>query len=208
MSFALARVEVDMQHVLSRDGTSIAYASLGAGPPLVMVMGAFNDHSTGAELATALATRFCVVVYDRRGRGASTDTRPYSVPREIDDLAAVLSRVGGATGTGGADRGGGADSAVGIAGTAGLAAPLVPAVWIAAAGLIVRLVLPDRWDWRRRLRLFLRRDPGAGGRRRGPAHPLAGAVRRALRGGRSVGRRARWIRRRSPPGWQRALQRG
>jgi pimeloyl-ACP methyl ester carboxylesterase len=30
----------------------------------------------------------------RRGRGASGDTAPYAVEREIDDLAAVLATVG------------------------------------------------------------------------------------------------------------------
>ena len=33
--------------------------------------------------------------YDRRGRGDSGDTRPYSVEREIEDLAAVITHAGG-----------------------------------------------------------------------------------------------------------------
>src|SRR5215471_21823208 len=84
-----------MQHVLSGDGTSIAFESNGAGPPVVFLVGAFNDHTTGAELALALAGRFTVVTYDRRGRGDSGDTPPYAVQREIEDLEAVIDAAGG-----------------------------------------------------------------------------------------------------------------
>ena len=33
--------------------------------------------------------------YDRRGRGRSTDTQPYAVGREVDDLAALITEAGG-----------------------------------------------------------------------------------------------------------------
>ena len=33
--------------------------------------------------------------YDRRGRGASTDTPPYAVAREVDDLVALIEAAGG-----------------------------------------------------------------------------------------------------------------
>ncbi len=46
-------------------------------------------------LATHLASHFNVVAYDRRGRGESTDTLPYSVEREIDDLASLIEAAGG-----------------------------------------------------------------------------------------------------------------
>ena len=38
---------------------------------------------------------FSVFTYDRRGRGASGDTAPYAVEREIEDLAAVIAAAGG-----------------------------------------------------------------------------------------------------------------
>ena len=38
---------------------------------------------------------FTVYLYDRRGRGASTDTLPYAVEREVDDLAALIAEAGG-----------------------------------------------------------------------------------------------------------------
>ena len=83
------------QHVVSRDGTRIVYDSFGDGPPLVLVVGAFNERPTGEPLARCLASQFTVYNYDRRGRGASGDTLPYSVHREIEDLAALIDRAGG-----------------------------------------------------------------------------------------------------------------
>jgi pimeloyl-ACP methyl ester carboxylesterase len=83
-----------MQCVRSSDGTEIAYESSGDGPALVIVTGALCDHSSPAALVTALAKRWTVVAYDRRGRGASGDTAPYAVDREIEDLAAVISATG------------------------------------------------------------------------------------------------------------------
>jgi thioesterase domain-containing protein len=81
--------------VRSKDGTSIASDRVGDGPPLIVVVGAFNDRSTGAPLAQALASSFSVVNYDRRGRGASGDTPPYAIEREIEDLDALIDMVGG-----------------------------------------------------------------------------------------------------------------
>lgn len=83
-------------HVLSRDGTPIAFERRGEGPPLILVVGAFNLRSAGEPLATYLAPHFTVYTYDRRGRGDSGDTLPYAVGREIDDLAALVEQAGGA----------------------------------------------------------------------------------------------------------------
>jgi alpha-beta hydrolase superfamily lysophospholipase len=49
------------------------------------------------QLAEALAPNFTVVTYDRRGKGASTDTLPYAVDREIEDLQALIDLAGGPT---------------------------------------------------------------------------------------------------------------
>jgi pimeloyl-ACP methyl ester carboxylesterase len=46
-------------------------------------------------LAAELAPSFTVITYDRRGRGASTDTPPYAVEREVEDLQALVEAVGG-----------------------------------------------------------------------------------------------------------------
>jgi pimeloyl-ACP methyl ester carboxylesterase len=80
-----------MKRVESADGTTIAVQSSGSGPPLVLVVGAFSDRSSTASLAAALASDYTVIEYDRRGRGDSTDTPPYAVAREVEDLAAVVA---------------------------------------------------------------------------------------------------------------------
>ena len=85
-----------MPNVISRDGTSIVFDRVGEGPPLMLVLGAFNDRSAGVGLAECLAPQFTVINYDRRGRGVSGDTLPYAVDREIEDLAALIAVAGGA----------------------------------------------------------------------------------------------------------------
>jgi pimeloyl-ACP methyl ester carboxylesterase len=86
-----------MQTVSSADGTTIAYDRSGQGPPVIMVVGAFNTHSTTAPLASALQQRFTILNYDRRGRGDSGDTPPYAVEREIEDLDALIAAAGGSS---------------------------------------------------------------------------------------------------------------
>jgi pimeloyl-ACP methyl ester carboxylesterase len=85
-----------MDKVTSKDGTTIAYERFGDGPPLILVGGAFNDRHSSAALAAALSTEFTVVTYDRRGRGDSSDTAPYAVQREQEDLEALIQAMGGA----------------------------------------------------------------------------------------------------------------
>jgi len=86
-----------MGSVISRDGTSIAYERLGAGPPLVLVDGALCYRASGPmrELARHLAGHFTVYLYDRRGRGESGDAPAWTPEREVEDLAAVLEAAGG-----------------------------------------------------------------------------------------------------------------
>jgi pimeloyl-ACP methyl ester carboxylesterase len=85
--------------VTSKDGTRIACARSGSGPCVILVSGALSDRSTVARLAELLSSstaRSCSVVqYDRRGRGASGDTLPYAVEREVEDLAALIDAAGG-----------------------------------------------------------------------------------------------------------------
>jgi hypothetical protein len=84
-----------METVTSADGTTIAFDQIGAGPPLVLVAGASCDRAVDARIADALAAHFTVLNYDRRGRGDSTDTLPYAVEREIEDLEILLAASGG-----------------------------------------------------------------------------------------------------------------
>jgi pimeloyl-ACP methyl ester carboxylesterase len=86
-----------MQTVTSRDGTTIAFHSTGAGPAVVLVAGALSTRGSGpGELEVLLAAAgFTVFGYDRRGRGDSGNTLPYAVEREIEDLEAVIGAAGG-----------------------------------------------------------------------------------------------------------------
>jgi len=84
-----------MDTVRSHDGTTIAFDRVGDGPPIITVVGAFNDRATAAPLAKFLEPQFTVYTYDRRGRGGSGDTLPYAVDREVDDLCALIDHAGG-----------------------------------------------------------------------------------------------------------------
>jgi pimeloyl-ACP methyl ester carboxylesterase len=81
--------------VTSADGTAIATYSQGNGPLIVLVDAALSQHGESAKLAAALADRFTAVSYDRRGRGASGETLPVAVDREVEDIDAILQANGG-----------------------------------------------------------------------------------------------------------------
>jgi len=86
-----------ISHVNSKDGTSIAWEKVGQGLVVIMVNGAFGYRELygGRDLASLLSQDFTVCLYDRRGRGQSTDTPPYEVEREIEDIEAIIDQVGG-----------------------------------------------------------------------------------------------------------------
>jgi pimeloyl-ACP methyl ester carboxylesterase len=77
------------RRITAPDGTAIAVYSEGVGPPLVLVHGAAADHTTFRVIGPRLAKEFTVHAIDRRGRGASGDTPPYSIEREFEDVAAI-----------------------------------------------------------------------------------------------------------------------
>jgi len=87
-----------MSTVRSADGTSIAYTQAGQGPPLILVDGALCSRWFGPmpKLAEQLTPHFTVYTYDRRGRGDSGDTTPYSPDREVEDLEALAALSGDA----------------------------------------------------------------------------------------------------------------
>jgi pimeloyl-ACP methyl ester carboxylesterase len=86
-----------MPVVTSADSTAIAYERTGSGPALVLVDGAMCYRAAGPmqPLAAVLQDSFTVYTYDRRGRGESSDTTPYAVAREVEDLQALIAQVGG-----------------------------------------------------------------------------------------------------------------
>ena len=86
-----------MTTVSSKDGTTIAYAKQGQGHPVILVDGALCYRSFGPmpHLAELLSPHFTVYTYDRRGRGESSNSRPYAVEREVEDLDALIQAAGG-----------------------------------------------------------------------------------------------------------------
>lgn len=81
--------------VTSEDGTKIAYDKSGKGPAVILISGALVNRSAHAGLAKVLSTDFTVYNFDRRGRGDSGDTKPYSVAREVEDIEALIENAGG-----------------------------------------------------------------------------------------------------------------
>jgi len=81
-----------MQKVTSKDGMQIAYDKQGQGPAVILVDGALCYRSFGPMpgLAKLLEHDFTVYTYDRRGRGDSTDTKPYAIEREVEDIEALI----------------------------------------------------------------------------------------------------------------------
>ena len=88
-------------HVEGAGDATIGYDRLSeAGPVLVLVSGGLDDGDENLPLGQQLADAFTVVTYRRRGRGDSGDsgdsgdTQPYTVQREVEDLAAVIDATG------------------------------------------------------------------------------------------------------------------
>ncbi len=89
-----------MEKVISKDGTSIAFDKAGSGSALILVGGLFEQRAMESETSKLavyplLTGNFTVYHYDRRGRGDSTDTLPYDVAREIEDIEALIDHAGG-----------------------------------------------------------------------------------------------------------------
>jgi pimeloyl-ACP methyl ester carboxylesterase len=79
--------------VISKDGTTIGYRQLGAGPGLVVLHGAMESAQSHMQLAEALADMYTVYLPDRRGRGLSGPYgRGSGVAEEVQDLDALLAK--------------------------------------------------------------------------------------------------------------------
>jgi pimeloyl-ACP methyl ester carboxylesterase len=85
-----------MNKVTSKDGTQIAYDKRGEGPAVILVDGALCHRAFGPmpRLSELLSSQFTVINYDRRGRGDSSDTQPYALEREIEDIDALIEAAG------------------------------------------------------------------------------------------------------------------
>ncbi len=84
-----------MNTAISKDGTTIAFDRVGAGRALIFVPGVFNLRDTCAPIAAHLVDACTSYTYDRRARGDSSNTQPYAVVREVEDLQAIIEVAGG-----------------------------------------------------------------------------------------------------------------
>ena len=91
-----------MSTVTSADGTTIDYDAYGNGPTVILIGGASQHRAIDqrtSEIAKQLAAEgFTAVDYDRRGRDRSGDTPPWSLDREVEDVAALIEATGAPTG--------------------------------------------------------------------------------------------------------------
>jgi pimeloyl-ACP methyl ester carboxylesterase len=78
------------------NGVRLFYARTGtAGPPLVLVHGAWGDHASWDAVVPILAQRFRVLAYDRRGHSQSERLPgPGSIEEDVDDLTGLLEHLG------------------------------------------------------------------------------------------------------------------
>jgi pimeloyl-ACP methyl ester carboxylesterase len=88
---------LSMATVTSRDGTAIAFEIRGTGTPVILIDGAMCYRGLGPmeSIADQLQSDHTVVLYDRRGRGASGNTLPFAPEREVEDVAALTEHLGG-----------------------------------------------------------------------------------------------------------------
>jgi len=81
--------------VVTPDGTTIGYRSIGNGPALILMPGGLQSSLNFTILAKALSTDFKVYVPDRRGRGLSG---PYqeqdNLLTEAEDLLTLINTIG------------------------------------------------------------------------------------------------------------------
>jgi len=81
--------------VAAADGRPMDVHSSGDGPGVVVVHGSAVSAKDYRRLADALADRFTVHLYDRRGRGARGPVEAtHGVASDVDDLRAVLDHTG------------------------------------------------------------------------------------------------------------------
>src|SRR5512135_43841 len=87
--------EGETRTVISEDGTTISFLSVGKGPAVIVLPGVLSMASDYAAFASALASRFAVHTMERRGRGGSGPQGDgYGIQKELDDVLALQRETG------------------------------------------------------------------------------------------------------------------
>ena len=93
-------MEPQVQYAKTSDGVSIAFASMGEGPPLVRVPSPGMNHvqrdwAMYSDVFQPLTSTFRLIWYDSRGTGLSDrDEIDFSMEAMVRDLEAVIDRAG------------------------------------------------------------------------------------------------------------------
>ncbi len=81
--------------VISQDGATISYLTLGSGPAVIVIPGALSLAADYAAFGRALAEHFTVHIMERRGRGQSSPQgADYSIRTECADVLALQRQTG------------------------------------------------------------------------------------------------------------------
>jgi 3-oxoadipate enol-lactonase len=77
------------------NGIEVHYVEVGAGEPLLLIMGFGGDHQAWAFQVAAFSERYRVISFDNRGAGqSSVPDLPYSTRMMADDAVGVLDALG------------------------------------------------------------------------------------------------------------------
>ena len=83
------------QAVLSQDGATISYLTMGNGPSVIVIPGTLSMAADYAAFGRALAEQFTVHIIERRGRGlSSSQGADYSIRKECEDVLALQRQTG------------------------------------------------------------------------------------------------------------------
>lgn len=74
----------------SHDGTNLHCRVSGDGPPMVLVHGALSSKESFGLIEPLLSVSHRVLIFDRRGRGESSDSPDYAIEREAEDIVALV----------------------------------------------------------------------------------------------------------------------
>jgi pimeloyl-ACP methyl ester carboxylesterase len=79
------------------EGMSFGYVDLGSGPPVILIHGSMSDYREWSSQMEALAKHYHVIAYSRRYHWPNTPPgkdADATVPRQTEDLAAIIKSLG------------------------------------------------------------------------------------------------------------------
>lgn len=81
--------------MVSQDGATISYLTLGSGPSVIVIPGTLSTAADYATFGSALAEQFTVHIIERRGRGhSSPQGADYNIRKECEDVLALQRQTG------------------------------------------------------------------------------------------------------------------